>query len=206
MASEQLWELKWMILNKHRRWFHSSRVKCPLVKMSASWLLESTYLIWILVSAIILPNNQSRATLWVLETCLSVGLLLWIILITATLSSKMYNMAPLREEFTFEETISISDKSRCLWETCVLHRMFTRFSDTLPCYGLHHDCLTFCFWFEFECITSTTKPLRSSAGIASMRKPASREIFLRFRRTVWRTSLFLAHPAYWNKRVASKLA
>ena len=29
---EQLWELKRLILNKHRRWFHSSRVKCPWVK------------------------------------------------------------------------------------------------------------------------------------------------------------------------------
>ena len=34
------------------------------------------------------PNNQSRATLWVLETCLIVGRLpLMIILITASLSS-----------------------------------------------------------------------------------------------------------------------
>ena len=40
----------------------------------------------------ILSNNQSRATLWVLETCLLVGLLpFMIILITASLSSKIYN-------------------------------------------------------------------------------------------------------------------
>ena len=52
-------------------------------------------------------NNQSRATLWVLETCLIVGLLTFmIILITASLSSKKYNKASLREECTFEETIS----------------------------------------------------------------------------------------------------
>ena len=39
---------------------------------------------------LILSNNQSRATLWVLETCLIVGLLpLMIILIAASLSSKM---------------------------------------------------------------------------------------------------------------------
>ena len=34
-------ELKWLILNKWRRLFHSSRVKFPLVNMSASWSLES---------------------------------------------------------------------------------------------------------------------------------------------------------------------
>ena len=47
---------------------------------------------WITGSKLILPNNQSRATLWVRETCLRVGLgPLIIILITASLSSKTYN-------------------------------------------------------------------------------------------------------------------
>ena len=47
--------------------------------------LVSTYLIWIFV-------KQSNATLWVLDTCLIVGLLpLMIILLAAALSSKMYN-------------------------------------------------------------------------------------------------------------------
>ena len=41
------------------------------VRMSASWFLDSTYLIWTLW----VSNNQFRATLWVLETCLIVGLL-----------------------------------------------------------------------------------------------------------------------------------
>ena len=41
ITSEQTVELKWLILNKHNRWFHSSRVKFPLVRMSASWLLVS---------------------------------------------------------------------------------------------------------------------------------------------------------------------
>ena len=42
-----------------------------------------------------LSNNERRATLWVLDTCLIVGLrLLIIIIITASLSSKTYNVAP----------------------------------------------------------------------------------------------------------------
>ena len=82
-------ELKWLMLNKFNKWFHSSRVKFPLVKMSTSWFLVPMYLIWILGSRLIRSNNQSRATLWVLETCLIVGLQhLIIILITASLSSK----------------------------------------------------------------------------------------------------------------------
>ena len=40
-------ELKWLMLNTWRRLFRSSRVKWPLVKMSASWCLVSMYRIWI---------------------------------------------------------------------------------------------------------------------------------------------------------------
>ena len=98
-----IWErklLKWLqeyiekliMLNKQSRWSHSSFEKLPLIRMSASWFLVSTYLIWILGSKLILSNNLSRATLWVLDTCLIVGLRpLIIILITASLSSKMYD-------------------------------------------------------------------------------------------------------------------
>ena len=46
----------------------------------------------------ILSNNQSRETLWVRETCLNAGLLpLIIILITASMSLKTYNMALAQE-------------------------------------------------------------------------------------------------------------
>ena len=55
---------KLMMLNKRRRWFHSSRMKLPFVNVSASWFLVSTYLIWILGS-MILSNEQSSATLYV---------------------------------------------------------------------------------------------------------------------------------------------
>ena len=89
------------MLNKHKRWFHSSRVKFPLVSMSASWFFVSMYLIWILESKLLRSNNQSRATLWVLETCLIVGLLPFIIiLITASLSSNTYNTASWCENWT----------------------------------------------------------------------------------------------------------
>ena len=50
ITSEPSVELKWLMVNKHQRSFHSSRVKFPLVSMSASWFLVSMYLIWILGS------------------------------------------------------------------------------------------------------------------------------------------------------------
>ena len=52
----QLAVLKLLMLNKWRRWFHSSRVKLPFVSVSASWFLESTYLIWIFGIKLILLN------------------------------------------------------------------------------------------------------------------------------------------------------
>ena len=75
-----------------KKMVHSSRVILPLVNMSASWFLVSTYLFWNVGSFLILSNNQYNVTLWVRDTCLIVGLLpFMIILITASLSSKMYN-------------------------------------------------------------------------------------------------------------------
>ena len=55
----QLAKLKLLML--WRRWFHSSRVKLHFVSMSASWVLVSTYLIWIWGSGLVLSNFQSSA-------------------------------------------------------------------------------------------------------------------------------------------------
>ena len=116
ITSEQSVELKWLMLKKHNIWFHSSRMKFPLVRMSATWFLVSMYLIWILVCKLIRSNNQSRATLWVLETCLIVGLLpFMIILITVSLSSNTNNKASWWEELTFER-ITLSKSLTTLWE------------------------------------------------------------------------------------------
>ena len=110
-----------MIFNKHRRWFHSSLEKLPLVRMSASWFLVSTYLIWILGSKLILSNYHPRATLWVLDTCLTEGLRPWIvILITASLSSKMYNLDSPWEGRVLVSTLSTSlNCSTLVFDWCV---------------------------------------------------------------------------------------
>ena len=64
-------------------------------------------------SRLSLSNNQSSATLWVQDTCLIVGLRpLRIILITASLSSKMYIIAPNRENFAFDGTQSTLFRSK----------------------------------------------------------------------------------------------
>ena len=64
--------------------------------------------IWIFSSKIIRSNNQSNATLWVLETYLIMRLLpLMIILITALFSSNTYNKTSWCEDWTFQGTQSM---------------------------------------------------------------------------------------------------
>ena len=158
-------EVKWLVLNKHKRCFHSSRVKFPLVSMSPSWFLVSMCLIWILGSKLIRSKNQSRATLWVLETCLIEGLLpFMIIFITASLSSKMYNKASFREEFTFEE----------INQHCLDHQSFHQFSFALEIYtGL---TVLDSFWCVFPLRTVTIRSHKLSVGIPSILKLASKEM------------------------------
>ena len=104
--SETIW-LKWLRGNvytvrrifKPSKLFHTSSEKLPIVRISTSWFLVSTYLIWILEAQVIGSKNKSRAFLWVLDTCLMKGLLPFIIiLITASLFSKMYNFESSSEE------------------------------------------------------------------------------------------------------------
>ena len=145
-------------------------------RQQVSELVDLTHLIWIMGSKIILSSYQSRATLWNLETCLNVGLLPFIIiLITASLTSKMYNIVPFWQEFTFDETKSSLDNSRYPWETGVLIWEFN-FLNAVLRDSIFRACLSFCFWFEFECMTSLNKSQRSCAGIPSILKSASREI------------------------------
>ena len=63
---------RFMMFNKRRRWSHSSRVKFPLVDMSASWFFwcRCTWF-WILGPNWCWSNNQSRATLcsWHVSHC-----------------------------------------------------------------------------------------------------------------------------------------
>ena len=112
-------------------------------------VLVSMCLIWILGSRLILSNNQSRATLWVLETCLIVGLLPFqIILITASLSSNTYNKASWREELTFEETKSTLSRSSIIpwdffrfWSLWGVARTSRRF--------VHRSHSSWLFWYVF---------------------------------------------------------
>ena len=50
---------KFTMLNKRRRWFHSSRVKLPSVSMSASWFLVSNLDLWFQVDSVEQPSKRN---------------------------------------------------------------------------------------------------------------------------------------------------
>ena len=172
------------MLNKLERWFHPSCVKFPLVRMSASWFLVSMYLIWILGSKLIRSKNQSRATLWVLETCLIVGLLpFMIILIIASLSSNTYNKASWWKDLTFEGIKSTLSKSLItLWDACVF--------ELCEVVNELHVCST------------TGRPVLDDSD--SQPQSCIQRNDFSFRWTVRNWSLFLTHPTYRNKCMTSK--
>ena len=161
-----------MMVNRCNRLFHSSRVKLPLVHMSASWLLVSTYLIWIFEPILILSNNQSNVTLWVLDACLIVGLLPLMIFITASLSFENVQLWFLFREMcvrrnlinAWQIKISIqhsTDLGCAFWWSCLAVSRGRLLALGNP-------------WIVFD--TFITKSHKSSAGKASIRKPASSDV------------------------------
>ena len=142
--------------------------------MSASSFLVSAYLIWILGSKLILSNNQSSATLCVLDTCLIVGLLpLVIILITASVSSKMYNWDSPWEEWLAMRRICVCgdvvhtcDKWSTSW--CPSGLGLGVFCKQLPVL-----VIWFCLLIG---ILQSPHPIILTAGKPSIRSPASNEM------------------------------
>ena len=153
------------MLNTHKRSFHSSQVKFPLVSVSANWFWLSTYLIWILGSKLIRSKNQSRATLWVLDTCLIVGLLhLRIILITASWSSNTYNKTSWWERLDVWKNkvnmIQNIDHSMRLWIVWGADANFSVLFGSDACFRERQQ----------------SDPINRWAGIPSNLNPASKEM------------------------------
>ena len=115
------------------------------------------------------PNWFDRTTnqeqkLWVLETCLIVGFLpFMIILITASFLSNTYNKASWCENWTFEGTQSI------LFKTLIIPRDFWSLSLTTGHPGLSG------VWIVFP-RTETIRSHNSRAGNTSNLSPASKEM------------------------------
>ena len=187
---------KFIKLNKQRRWFHSSLEKLPLLIMSESWFSVTTFLIWILDSILILWNNKLRATLWVLDTFLIVGLrsLLSIFDHGFVVFTDVQLKLILRRMCVCGHTIHITQLMNLLSSFDFL-ALVLKWRVTLG-------------WtlLLVERSTSITISQRPSASNPSLRNPASGENDFRLCRTLRDSGLLLAHPTDRNKCMASKTA
>ena len=119
---------------------------------------------------------------------------LMIILISKSLSSKMHGSF-MRKIRVSTRTKSTFDNSTCLWETCMWHCEFIRFSDDLRCDKTLRPFLNFCFRFESEWKTSINNQiLEIMCGNTVHPRHCNQRKSFGFCWTVWHTCLFLAHP------------
>ena len=163
----------------------------PLLSMSANWFLVSQYLIRILESKLFRSDNQWRATLWVLETCLILGLLpAMIILITGSLSSNTKNKASWGEDWTFEWTVNIIQR------VDLPLRSWTSVND-------NQSPRSLCSLRHVSQNRNNQIQHIESGNPVQFQSCIQRDDF-GFCCTVRNGSLFLAHPTYWNKRMTSK--
>ena len=119
----------------------------------------------------------------------------------AFLSSKVYNVASLREEFTFEEVKStLSGSSIFPWD---FFRIWSLRSAPRTRF-VHGYSPVLCYSVSCFRELRRSDSHKSSAGIPSNLNPASKEMIFWFCLTVRSWSLFLTHPTYWNKCMTSK--
>ena len=165
------------MLNKHKRWFNSSRVKFPFVSLSASWFLVSMYLIWILGSKLILSNNQSRATNSVGSGNMSHGR-------ASSLNDHFDHcfivFKDIQQNFltrrirTFgENTINIVQIINLSMKLYFALEVCAGWHELSSCTGLS---VLWLFWYVFSWRTATIGSHKSSAGIPSNLNPASKEM------------------------------
>ena len=126
---------------------------------------------------------------------------LFLILITASLSSKTYNIALEPECVPLDGTWSMLIRSSLVFMVGICFCMFgSVFVDKF-----HHGSLTslvLSVWLREEWNTLITKSQRSRIHALTCIKRNN----LGFRWTVWDRGLFLAHPTYWYKCSASENA
>ena len=193
-------EISWCWTNEeddsnHRVW------NCPLVNMSASWFLVSTKLIRILRVQTNPIKQPIQRTLCVLDTCLIVGLLLFmIILIIASLSSKnVEHRTKLRRLNVSGNTIELAQFKIVVlnWSLNLVLGVFSWWC-VLQQVSLH---IIFGFLSlvgrRMEHFKNQIPKIKSVKSIHAWTR--IKRDNLRFRRTVSNRCLFLAHPTYGNK-------
>ena len=184
-------------LTSGRRLFHSSRVKFPFLKMSASWWLVSVYRIWIFGSTWIRSNSRNQSNLvgsWHVSHC-------W------TLAPSLSSLPRL----IYHSTAS---KWSCVWRN-VMSTVLD--PDWRALLDLGFSCGVWCFatgslrllifgfvdliWWGKKYFNHQVPKIKRPNSLHA-RTCIERNDFS-FSRTLWNWSLFLAHPSCWHKCLTS---
>ena len=202
---------KFFTLDRRRRLLHSSRVKLSLVSKSASLFLVSTYLIWILGSIWFASNNQSYATLWVLDTC--------VIIATSSLDDNLDHCLVIFKNVQLRFTLREICICRQMIEIWQLFDILIATSLCQPdvCNAQAVSCCLFEFasvsrqllpGYDFllfdECVTFITTFRQINSRNAVHLQTSTQRNNVRFCGTVWHWPFLLAHPTFGNKWSTSK--
>ena len=128
---------------------------CPFVRMSASWFLVSTNLIWIWDPSWLCQIAQSSATLWERDTCLMIGLLPCTIIYLDCCFAVINNAKQSAEvrKFASVTTWSTLINLRSSRLKCFFVLVLVRFLDC----SLSHKFPWKQSWFKEECNPSVTQ-------------------------------------------------
>ena len=157
------------------------------------------YLIWFFGSKLIRSNSQSRATLWVLETCLIVG--------TSSLYTHLDHcfvvLQHIQQSFLMRRSWRLREHAEHFSKHWRVHQIARLARDL--CHGRQRvSSFYHGFWVVFP-RTKTIRSHKSRAGIPSNLNPASKEMILDSVELCGNWSLLHTHPTYWNKCVIPKM-
>ena len=164
--------VSFMISKRCNKLCHSPRVKLPFVEMSAPWFVNSTYLIWTFGSQFLLSNDQSRATRWVRETCLIVGLLLLRSFLSQLHCLRRCTTVILSERDVRSKELDLCSINPHSDPTLVQSWVWC---GSFPPVSRVHAWVGFGILWVFPS-TWMTKSHESSAGTPSIRKPSSNDM------------------------------
>ena len=174
ITSEQLAELKWLILNKTQKMVPFITCEISLCQYLCDLVLGVNVFDLDLGAQIDSIKQPIKSNSVGSGTCLIVKLIhFMIILITASLSSKIHNKASLREDWTFEGINSTLSRSSIISWNFFRVGSLCGLTRTKFVYGSPN---TWLLWYVLPWRTATIRSHKSSAGFPSNLDPASKEM------------------------------
>ena len=194
--------MKWLMLNKWNRLFHSSRVKFPLVNTLASWCLVSMWRILIFgvhINPVKQPTQNNSVGPWNMPHC-GTSTFENHFDYCITVLKDIQHSAGTRMRCTLWNVINVcwNDVGVLDWDG-VMHVWLDNCRRVSPWLSLGSMCSVRCAMKH-----SNNKVPKIKSWNTVHAQPCMERNDFTSCGTVWNSSLFLAHPTSWCKRVTSE--